>query len=57
MSELLTIAQAAQALNVSARTVQREIAARRLKVVKVRGATRLAVDELARYAKERERLA
>lgn len=57
MSQLLTIAEAAEVLHVSRRTVQRLIAARELRVVKVRRSTRVSADELARYAKARERLA
>jgi len=57
MSELLTLTEAARVLNVSVRTVQRLIADRQIKVVKVRRSTRVAVDELARFAKARERLA
>jgi excisionase family DNA binding protein len=57
VSALLTIAEAARALNVSTRTVQRLIADRQIKVVKVRRSTRVTADEVARYAKARERLA
>ena len=57
MTDLLTIAETGKLLHVSPRTVQRLIAAREIKVVKVRGATRITPDEVTRYAKARERLA
>ena len=56
MSALLTIAETAHALNVSTRTIRRLIADHQLRIVKVRGSTRVSADEVARYAKARERL-
>ena len=46
---LLTLAQAAQSLRISLRTLQREIAAGRIAVVEIRGAVRLAESDLAEY--------
>ena len=46
---LLTIDQAAASLAISRRTLLREIAAGRLAVVEIRGATRIAESDLAAY--------
>lgn len=58
MSELLTLEEAGRRLGgVSKRTVQRLIADRQLKVVKVRRSSFVTLDELERYVKARQRLA
>ena len=46
---LLTIDQAAASLAISRRTLLREIAAGRLVIVEIRGATRIAESDLAAY--------
>ena len=58
MSELLTLEEAGRRLGgVSKRTIQRLIADRQLKVVKVRRTPFVTIDELERYVKARQRLA
>jgi excisionase family DNA binding protein len=57
MSELLTIKEAGERLRVSPRTVQRLIADRQIKVVKIRRSSFVTLDELERYVKARQRLA
>lgn len=49
---LLTIDQAAAALAISRRTLMREIAAGRLAVVEIRGATRVAQSDLHAYIEQ-----
>lgn len=49
MTELLTLPEAAQRLRVSVRTVEREAAAGRLALVRVRSRRLVPADELARY--------
>ena len=48
---LLTIPQAADALQLSTRTVYRMIADREVATVQARGKTRISEDEIAAYAK------
>ena len=48
-TDLLTLDQAAHECFVSRRTLEREIAAKRLRVVKIRRATRVTRKELERY--------
>ena len=49
MADLLDIAAAAASLDVSERTIRREIAAGRLAVVKIRGRIKLHPAEISRY--------
>lgn len=55
MSELRDLDQTAVRLHVSRRTVYREIKAKRLRVVKVRGSSFVTDDEIERYIKSAER--
>lgn len=50
---LLTIPAAASSLGVSRRTLDREIAAGMLPVVRIRGARRVAEDDLQQYIADR----
>lgn len=51
---LLTIHEAAERLRVSPRTVEREILAGKLAVVRVRSRVRIREEELQRYVREGE---
>lgn len=55
MSVLLTIAEVAERLRVSKRTVYRLIADRRLRITKVRGSSFVADREIDRYLQAVER--
>lgn len=55
MSALLTIAETAERLRVSRRTVYRLIAEKKLRVTKVRGSSFVADAELDRYVRAAER--
>lgn len=50
---LLTIPAAASSLGVSRRTLDREIAAGMLQVIRIRGARRVAEDDLQQYIADR----
>jgi excisionase family DNA binding protein len=54
-ADLLTIDQTAERLTVSRWTVYRLVKARKLKIVKVRGGTRVRVSEIERYLRAAER--
>lgn len=49
IAELLTLAEVAERLRVCVRTVEREIAAHRLALVRVRSKRLIRADDLARY--------
>lgn len=55
MSVLLTIAETAERLRVSRRTVYREIEAKKLRATKVRGSTFVAEIEVERYVRSAQR--
>ena len=55
--ELLTLDQAASECYVSRRTLEREVAAGRLRVTKIRRATRVSRRELERYKQAMDRAA
>ena len=55
MSALRTIAEAAELLRVSRRTVYRLISEKKLRMTKVRGSSFIAEAELERYMKAAER--
>lgn len=57
VSDLLTLAEAADLLHVSVRTMQRLVAERQVRVVMVRSKRRVTAAELERFVKTRERLA
>ncbi|MBI1372260.1 MAG: helix-turn-helix domain-containing protein [Phycisphaera sp.] len=48
-SELLTKPEAAEFLNVSVRTLEREVAAKRLVPVRIRGCVRFRLSDLEAY--------
>ena len=54
---VLTIAQAAERLQVSGSTLKREIRAGRLTTISIRTAVRVSPGELERYVREREQVA
>lgn len=49
MTDFLTLTEVAERLHVSRRTVEREVKAGRIRIVKVRGGTRVTERELAAY--------
>ena len=59
METLMKVEKAAQALDVSPKTIRKWLAERKINYVKVGGAVRIAASELDRIAKEgtRERIA